>query len=135
MWSEFGVKKNRTRVPYKRSLGRRHTFCIKLETSKIQPNQFFHIFQTGLSFYTHGQSSLDHLRIGPWPGNEINTRGQTKRNPALTEALRAQGEFHFSNTAAFPECTPYASLNVAVNKLRISAKSCNEIKSRALSDY
>jgi cysteine synthase A len=46
MWTEFGLEKNSTRMPYKRSLGRRHTFCIKLETSQFQPNQFFHIFQT-----------------------------------------------------------------------------------------
>jgi hypothetical protein len=44
MWSEFDVKKSRTRMPYKRSLGRQHTFCIKLESSKFQPNRFFHIF-------------------------------------------------------------------------------------------
>jgi hypothetical protein len=35
MWSEFGDKKNLTRIPYKRSLRHRHTFCIKPDFSQI----------------------------------------------------------------------------------------------------
>jgi len=38
------LKKSRTRMPYKRSLNRRHTFCMKLETPKYMRNQFLHIF-------------------------------------------------------------------------------------------
>jgi hypothetical protein len=40
-------------------------------------------------------------------GNPGTRRNVTRLS---TEALRAQGEFHFSNRAAFPERTPYTPL-------------------------
>ena len=41
MRSEFGVKKTGTRMPYKRSLGHRHTFCIKLENLENSAKSIF----------------------------------------------------------------------------------------------
>jgi hypothetical protein len=40
MRGEFAQKK-RTRMPYKRSLSRRHTFCIKLENRQIEGESIF----------------------------------------------------------------------------------------------
>src|ERR1700688_4381872 len=48
-WSPVGAEKSRSRMPYERPLGCRHTFRIKTEIAKTQPNQFFHIFQTDLT--------------------------------------------------------------------------------------
>ena len=35
VWGNFGSKKSRARMPSKRSLGRRHTFCISLDFDQI----------------------------------------------------------------------------------------------------
>jgi hypothetical protein len=35
VWGNFGSKKSRARMPSKRSLGRRHTFCISLDFGQI----------------------------------------------------------------------------------------------------
>jgi hypothetical protein len=42
--SELGVKKNRSRMPYKRPLRCRQAFGIKNKIAKTQANQFFYIF-------------------------------------------------------------------------------------------
>jgi hypothetical protein len=65
MWSEFGLQNISARMPYKRSRGRRHTFCIKLETSQFQPNQFLHIFLS-----LHGRPSTVCVcpSTVPWTG-------------------------------------------------------------------
>jgi hypothetical protein len=35
VWGDFGSKKSRARMLSKRSLGRRHTFCISLDFGQI----------------------------------------------------------------------------------------------------
>jgi hypothetical protein len=35
VWGNFGSKKSRARMPSKRSLGHRHTFCISLDFGQI----------------------------------------------------------------------------------------------------
>jgi hypothetical protein len=35
MWGEFAAQKTRSRMPYNRPLGHRHTFCIKPDFGEI----------------------------------------------------------------------------------------------------
>jgi hypothetical protein len=62
MWSEFGLKKDAPGCPIsgRWSVG---TFRIKPETVKFQPNQFFHIFQTGRNrIISYAGNCLERLR-------------------------------------------------------------------------
>jgi hypothetical protein len=66
------LKRSRTRMPYKRSLGR--TFCIKLETSKFQPNRFWHIFLSP-GFRRTTRACIGTVRVSP-VGVGIGTRNR-----------------------------------------------------------
>jgi hypothetical protein len=50
-------------MPYERPLGSRHTFRIKTEIAKTQPNQFFHILQTGRTPSRHNNTYIKWVAV------------------------------------------------------------------------